>query len=74
MKHGRNKFCASTVHVINIGTLTEDDAPKTYRFMCTNVSGETLNLTRDQRRLVDAWLRIFESGDIPTGGNKVLSD
>ena len=25
--------------VLNIGTLTEDDAPKMYRFTCTNVSG-----------------------------------
>lgn len=32
--------------VLNIGTLTEDDAPKTYRFTCTNVSGKPLVLTR----------------------------
>ena len=32
--------------VLNIGTLTEDDAPKMYRFTCTNVSGKDINLTR----------------------------
>ena len=32
--------------VLNIGTLTEDDAPKMYRFTCTNVSGKAINLTR----------------------------
>lgn len=31
--------------VWNIGTLTEDDAPQTYRFTCTNVSGQTLSIT-----------------------------
>lgn len=30
--------------VLNIGTLTEDDAPQTYRFTCTNVSDSTINL------------------------------
>lgn len=32
--------------VLNIGTLTEDDAPQTYRFMCTNVSKESVTITR----------------------------
>lgn len=32
--------------LLDIGTLTEDDAPSTYRFMCTNVSGRTVNLAR----------------------------
>ena len=27
--------------VLDVGTLTEDDAPQTYRFTCTNVSGKT---------------------------------
>lgn len=31
--------------VLDIGTLTEDDAPRTYRFTCTNVSDSTINLT-----------------------------
>lgn len=32
--------------VLNIGTLTEDDAPQTYRFTYTNVSDSTINLAR----------------------------
>lgn len=32
--------------VLNIGTLTEDDTPKTYRFTFTNVSDSTINLAR----------------------------
>lgn len=32
--------------VLDVGTLTEDDAPSTYRFMCTNVSGKTVSLAR----------------------------
>lgn len=32
--------------VLNIGTLTEDDAPQTYRFTCTNVSKKTLTIAR----------------------------
>lgn len=32
--------------VLDVGTLTEDDAPQTYRFICTNVSGKTVKLTR----------------------------
>lgn len=32
--------------VLNIGTLTEDDAPRTYLFTGTNVSQKTLTLTR----------------------------
>lgn len=31
--------------VLDVGTLTEDDAPQTYRFTCTNVSGKTVKLT-----------------------------
>ena len=32
--------------VLNIGTLTEDDAPQTYRFTCKNISKKTLTITR----------------------------
>lgn len=32
--------------VQNIGTLTEDDAPRSVRFTCVNVSGKPLTLTR----------------------------
>lgn len=32
--------------VLNIGTLSEDEAPKTFYFACTNVSGRTINLIR----------------------------
>lgn len=32
--------------VLDIGTLTEDDAPRTYRFTGTNVGKETITLTR----------------------------
>ena len=32
--------------VLNIGTLTEDDAPQTYRFTCTNVSKKAITITR----------------------------
>ena len=32
--------------VMDIGVLTEDDAPKAFRFMCTNVSGRTVQLAR----------------------------
>lgn len=54
--------------LINIGTLTEDDAPKTYRFMCTNVSGETLNLTRI-KTTCGCVVAVFNPRYI-TGGNK----
>lgn len=33
-------------NILNIGTLTEDDALQTYRFNCTNVSKKTVVLTR----------------------------
>lgn len=32
--------------VLDVGTMTEDDAPKAYRFVCTNVGGKNINLTR----------------------------
>lgn len=32
--------------VLDIGTLSEDDAPQTYRFTCTNVSRKAINLAR----------------------------
>lgn len=32
--------------VLNIGTLTEDDAPRSYRFTCTNVTGKPLTIDR----------------------------
>lgn len=32
--------------LLDVGTLTEDDAPSIYRFVCTNVSGKTVNLAR----------------------------
>ncbi|MCM1718856.1 DUF1573 domain-containing protein [Bacteroides ovatus] len=31
---------------LNVGTLTEDDAPQTYSFTCTNVSDKVINITR----------------------------
>lgn len=34
--------------VIDAGTLTEDDAPRTYRFVCTNVSGDAVTIRRVQ--------------------------
>ena len=57
--------------LINIGTLTEDDAPKTYRFMCTNVSGETLNLTRI-KTTCGCVVADIQSGDILPGETKVI--
>lgn len=32
--------------LLDVGTLTEDDSPSTYRFVCTNVSGKVVNLAR----------------------------
>ena len=57
--------------LINIGTLTEDDAPKTYRFMCTNVSGKTLNLTR-VKTTCGCVVADIQSGDILPGETKVI--
>lgn len=55
--------------LLDIGTLTEDDAPKTYRFMCTNLSGKTLNLTR-VKTTCGCVVADIQSGDILPGGNK----
>ncbi|WP_195406952.1 DUF1573 domain-containing protein [Bacteroides congonensis] len=57
--------------LLNIGTLTEDDAPKTYRFMCTNLSGKTLNLTR-VKTTCGCVVADIQSGDILPGGTKVI--
>ena len=44
MKHGEQILRFDST-VLNVGTMTEDDAPKTYRFTCTNISNKTINLT-----------------------------
>lgn len=49
--------------VLDIGTLIEDDAPKTYRFTCTNVSGKTVRLTR-VRTTCGCALADVQTGDI----------
>lgn len=49
--------------LLDIGTLTEDDAPKTYRFTCTNVSGKTVRLTR-VRTTCGCALADVQTGDI----------
>lgn len=57
--------------LLDIGTLTEDDAPKTYRFMCTNVSGKTLNLTR-VKTTCGCMIAGVQTGDILSEETKVI--
>lgn len=57
--------------LLDVGTLTEDDAPKTYRFMCTNVSGKTLNVTR-VRTTCGCMVADIQTGDILPEETKVI--
>lgn len=58
-------------NLLDIGTLTEDDTPKTYRFMCTNVSGKTLNLTR-VKTTCGCMVADVQTGDILPDETKVI--
>ena len=57
--------------VLNIGTLTEDDAPKMYRFTCTNVSGKAINLTR-VRTTCGCAVADVRTGEISPGETRVV--
>ena len=57
--------------VLNIGTLTEDDAPKMYRFTCTNVSGKDINLTR-VRTTCGCAVADVRTGEISPGETRVV--
>ena len=57
--------------LINIGTLTEDDAPKMYRFTCTNVSGKAINLTR-VRTTCGCAVADVRTGEISPGETRVV--
>lgn len=57
--------------VLNIGTLTEDDAPRMYRFICTNVSGKAINLTR-VRTTCGCAVADVRTGEIPPGETRVV--
>lgn len=58
--------------VLNIGTLTEDDFPQTYRFTCENTCKKTLTITRVRTTCgcVGADVR---TGDILPGETRIIS-
>lgn len=58
--------------VQDIGILTEDDEPKTYRFVCTNVSAKTVSLKR-VRTTCGCAVAHVEAGDIEPGGKKNIT-
>lgn len=58
--------------VLNIGTLTEDDAPRIYRFIGTNVSGKAINLTR-VRTTCGCAAADVHIGEIPPGETGVIA-
>lgn len=58
--------------VQDIGILTEDDEPKTYRFVCTNVSAKTVSLER-VRTTCGCAVAHVEAGDIEPGGKKNIT-
>lgn len=57
--------------VLNIGTLTEDDTPKMYRFTCTNVSDKTINLAR-VRTTCGCTVADVRTGEMLPGEAKVI--
>lgn len=58
--------------VLDVGTLTEDDAPQTYRFTCTNVSGKTVKLTR-VRTTCGCTAADVRMGEILPGETRVIA-
>ena len=58
--------------VLDVGTLTEDDAPQTYRFICTNVSGKTVKLTR-VRTTCGCTAADVRMGEILPGETRVIA-
>ena len=58
--------------VQDIGTLTEDDEPKTYRFVCTNVSKKTVRLER-VRTTCGCAVAHVEAGNIEPGGKRDIT-
>lgn len=58
--------------VLDIGTLTEDDAPQTYRFTCTNVGGKTVKLTR-VRTTCGCTAADVRMGEILPGETRVIA-
>lgn len=58
--------------VQDIGILTEDDEPKTYRFVCTNVSAKTVSLER-VRTTCGCAVAHVEAGDIEPGEKKNIT-
>lgn len=58
--------------VQDIGILTEDDEPKTYRFVCTNVSAKTVSLEK-VRTTCGCAVAHVEAGDIEPGGKKNIT-
>ena len=57
---------------LNIGTLTEDDAPQTYRFTCKNISKKTLTITR-VRTTCGCAVADVRTGDILPGETRTIS-
>ena len=58
--------------VLDVGTLTEDDAPQTYRFICTNVSGKTVKFTR-VRTTCGCTAAEVRMGEILPGETRVIA-
>lgn len=56
----------------DIGTLTEDDAPQTYRFACTNVSKETVVLTR-VRTTCGCAVAEMQAGELLPGETRTIA-
>lgn len=71
MKHGEQILRFDST-VLNVGTMTEDDAPKTYRFTCTNISNKTINLTRVRTTCGCAVADVC-TGEIPPGEASVIA-
>lgn len=57
---------------MDIGTLTEDDTPKTYRFTCANVSGKTVNLAC-VRTTCDCVVADVCTGELLPGEKRVIA-
>lgn len=58
--------------VLNIGTMTEDDAPKIYHFTYTNVSDKTINLTR-VRTTCGCTVADVHTGEILPGESGIIA-
>ena len=58
--------------VLNIGTMTEDDAPKIYHFTYTNVSDKTINLTH-VRTTCGCTVADVHTGEILPGESGVIA-